>query len=47
MQDSPLHEAASNDHRDVAELLLSYTADSNACARDGTRWVGEMCASLR
>ena len=36
---TPLHEACSNGHRDVAELLLAHGADSNASARDGTRLV--------
>ena len=34
---TPLHEATSNGHTDVAELLLQHGADSNASARDGTR----------
>ena len=34
---TPLHEATSNGHLEVAELLLQHGADSNASARDGTR----------
>ena len=34
---TPLHEATSNGHTDIAELLLQHGADSNASSRDGTR----------
>ena len=34
---TPLHEASSNGHVEVADLLLQHGADSNASARDGTR----------
>ena len=35
---TPLHEATSNGHSDIAELLLLNSADSNASSLDGTRY---------
>ena len=34
---TPLHEATSNQHTRIAELLLQNGADSNTSSRDGTR----------